>query len=95
MELPTQVCVILVPSHFEPLGCFKDPPIVYLFTALFVAMDYTAVLTPSTKGEASVDRSVAVNPLYVSDYEHMPCLEMSARFRVPIARYRRKHYPAG
>ena len=24
--LPTQLCLILVPLHYEPFGCFKDPP---------------------------------------------------------------------
>ena len=51
-------CVILVPPHHEPFGCFKDPPVI-LFLVFFAAVDHSAVSTPNTKEESSVDPSVA------------------------------------
>ena len=55
--LPTPRCLILVPPHHGPLGCFEDLP------RLFASVDHRVVSTPNTKGASSVDPSVARNSL--------------------------------
>ena len=64
--LPTQLGLILVPLYHEPFGCFEDTR--YHFPASFAAVDHSPVSTPSTKGDCSVDPSVARNSPEVFDY---------------------------
>ena len=47
--LSTQLCLILVPPHHEPFGCFEE--------------HRSAVSTPNTKGARSADPSVTRNSL--------------------------------
>ena len=60
--LPTQLCLILMPFHHEPFGCFEDPrKSIPRLSA--VAVGHNVVSTPSAKGECSVDSTVARNSL--------------------------------
>ena len=66
--LSTQLCLIIIPPHHEPLGCFKDPPVP--LPRLVNCSGPHRGLNSKTKGECSVDRSMARNSL------RSPCMHL-------------------
>ena len=56
--VPPQCCLMLVPPGHEAFGCFEDPPVL---AAFFAAIFHSAVSTPNTNEECSMDPSVARN----------------------------------
>ena len=59
--MSTQLCLMLVPPHREPFGCFEAPR--YHVPAILSAVDHITVSALNPTGECSIDHKVARNSL--------------------------------
>ena len=78
--LPTQLCIILVPLHHEPFGCFEDPPVP--LPRLFCCSGPQRGLNSKHRGgKFRCPFDVSEVPK-VFDYASMSSLKMCAKSRV-------------